>query len=45
MRGATPPLPNTSSWCGTKLSTGTTLLLPLRTRSLQLLLSNAKHIK
>jgi len=23
MRGAIPPLPNTSSWCGAYLSTGT----------------------
>jgi hypothetical protein len=30
MRGAIPPLPNTSSWCGTYLSIGTTLPLPLR---------------
>jgi hypothetical protein len=25
MRGAIPPLPSTFSWCGAKLSTGTTL--------------------
>jgi hypothetical protein len=30
MRGATSPLPNTPSWCGAQLSTGTTLPLPLR---------------
>jgi len=29
MRGAIPPLSNTSSWCGSQLSTGITLLLPL----------------
>jgi hypothetical protein len=29
MHGATPPLPNTSSWRGAYLSTGTTLPLPL----------------
>jgi hypothetical protein len=28
MRGAIPPLPNTSSWRGVQLSTGTTLPLP-----------------
>jgi len=29
MRGAIPPLPNTSSWRGAQLSTGTTLPLPI----------------
>jgi hypothetical protein len=29
MRGAIPPLPNTPSWRGAQLSTGTTLPLPL----------------
>jgi hypothetical protein len=29
MRGAIPPLPNTPSWHGAYLSTGTTLPLPL----------------
>jgi len=29
MRGAIPPLPTTSSWCGTYISTVTTLLLPI----------------
>jgi hypothetical protein len=29
MRGAIHPLPNTSSWRGAHLSTGTTLPLPL----------------
>jgi hypothetical protein len=29
MRGAIPPLPNTSAWRGAKLRTGTTLSLPL----------------
>jgi hypothetical protein len=29
MRGAIPPLPNTPSWRGAQLSTGTNLPLPL----------------
>jgi hypothetical protein len=32
MRGAIPPLPNTSPSCGALLSTGTTLPLPLSLR-------------
>jgi hypothetical protein len=41
---AIPPLPNTSSWCGAKLNTGTTLPLSKKMETRNIYLMEKHHL-